>query len=613
MTSDQDAEGDDDTGLPRQWCAILVAAGIACGLATHLFIDRSDSFAWQFGPPLGLLIGGLTFCLTVVPRRWPAGAFGALGLGLLLAVLAMTATLRFGIDTVSGRRNFGYFPLIIEALIVAKIAAAFLQTWQEQGRLAFPYRKLFAHAWNNGLIAALSGAFAGLFWLILWLFALLFGYVGFDHLHRLIEEPAFAWPATTAAVALGIYAGRDYRRVVVALRRIVFSLFSLLTPLFLVLALGFLVALSLGGFTRLAEAISASTTLAALLIIGIVLFNALLRDGTAEVETGRLLNLCAVLMPPALVGLCGYAAYAVYLRIDQYGLTPDRVWIAITITVLSLHALAYLGSLAWRDKWMTKSRQANIGIAGLVALLALALQTPWGDPYRLSAENQYRRLASGTVDPARFDYGFLKFELGAAGSRMLERITADSGVADRQVVAQRLKVLATADNLWQWQKNGRDASHRNIVRDALSDPQRINRVPADLEVPDDLLPEWHHSLVSDCGVGRERECLITAIDLTEAPGDEFLLATRHRRHGTIIHLLERASEDEGWISSLLPVASDDPVLWSALQNNDIETVLPVHRDLKIGNAIIRLRSPGNGPPFRAGVPAHGVKTDTRGP
>src|SRR3546814_4773459 len=124
-------------------------------------------------------------------------------------------------------------------------------------------------------------------------------------------------------------------------------------------------------------------------------------------------------MPPALVGLAAYAAYAIYLRIDQHGLTPDRVWIAVTVAVLALHALAYLVSLAWGSPWMTRCRQANVGIAGLVALIALALQTPFADPYRLSAADQYRRLAEGVVDPQVFDYGFLKFELGAAGRETL--------------------------------------------------------------------------------------------------------------------------------------------------------------------------------------------------
>src|SRR3546814_5233233 len=88
---------------------------------------------------------------------------------------------------------------------------------------------------------------------------------------------------------------------------------------------------------------------------------------------------------------------------------------------------------------MTRCRQANVGIAGLVALIALALQTPFADPYRLSAADQYRRLAEGVVDPQVFDYGFLKFELGAAGRETLEQIATDSGKADADVVAQQLR------------------------------------------------------------------------------------------------------------------------------------------------------------------------------
>jgi hypothetical protein len=577
----QDGEEGD---LPRRWSVILLAVGIVCGLAAHVFIGHAESFAWQFGPPLAILIGGGAFCLSVDARRWPSATAGSLTLALLLGLLATTAVLRFG-PNADWSRDFHGISLVAEALIVAQICVPFLQTWQEQGRWSFPYERLFAHAWNNSLTVALGAAFAGLFWLILWLFALLFGYAGFDQLDRLIEQPAFAWPASAGAGALGIYAGRDYRRIVVALRRIVFTLFSVLTPLYLVLALAFAVALAAGGFGKLAAITSATATLIALLIIGVVLFNAVLRDGTSEAEASRLLRRSAAFLAPALLALCAFAAYGIYLRIEQYGLTPERIWVAAAVAALALHCLAYVAALAARSGWTKMSRQANIGIAGVVALTAALLQTPLADPYRLSAESQYRRLVSGRVDAASFDYGYLKFDLGNAGQTALLQIATNSGVAKREEVEAQLAALKASPGRWNWNEARAEMRARSKAS-PLKDPQRVTRVPPNLDVPDLTGPYWLTQMIEDCGVPGRRRCLITAIDLTDRPGEELVFAAKYEGWTMTLVLLEQRGKE--WTPTTLSYDGNSEQLWSGLMQRDIEAVPSIHRDIKIGDSVIRL-------------------------
>lgn len=578
--------------LPRSWAGVFVAVGLVCGLGAFVLTEEIDAWVWQSAPTFALLITGLAFCLSVDPQRWLPAALGSLALGLLLGVLGTTFLERFG----PGADRWPEMPtarVLTLYLIVAQIALPFFQTWQErepqESRISFPYQRLFAHAWNNTLIVALSLAFAGLLWILLWLFAALFDLVGIEWFSDLIGEPAFFWPATTIAIAFGVYAGRDYHRVVVALRRIVFSLFSVLTPLFLLLSLGFLLALATGGFEQMTTVVSAATTLVTLLVLGVVLLNAVLRDGSAASDPGRVLTVCAVALAPALALLCGFALYAVVLRIGQYGLTPDRIWIAVTAGVLMLYALAYLLSLIARERWMAVSRQANIGIAVLVALVAIALQTPWGDPYRVSAESQYQRLASGAVDPALFDYGFLKFNLGDHGEATLERIAEDTGVADAAVVAEQLAALATAETRWQWRQPGQQQVRLQSVRETLSDPERVTLVPADLAIPEDLHTDWLHGVVERCGRQDGQECMLTAIDLTESEGLEYVLALRGEHMTPVMHLFERRLDGDGWGSTFIPVSTEAVTFWADFAAGRIEAVAPVHRDLKVGDQIIPLR------------------------
>jgi hypothetical protein len=593
MSSTQ-AAGDgavENAGLTVPWAFVLVAVGIACGFATHLSIELADSLAWKIGPSLALTVGGLAFCLAVDPRRALPGAAAAIVLALFLGLLSTTAMLRFGPAIESSTIGHS-IALAVEALIIAQITVPFLQTWQEQRRLAFPYERLFAHAWNNSLTVALSAAFTGLFWLILWLFALLFRYVGFDQLERLIGESAFAWPASAAAAALGIYAGRDYRRIVIALRRIVFGLFSVLTPLYLALSLVFALALAAGGFAKLSAVTSATATLIALLVIGIVLFNAVLRDGTPEAEAGRWLQRCAVLLAPALLALCGFAAYGIYLRVQQYGLTPERVWVVAIVAVLALHCLAYVAALAARSRWTTTSRRANTGVAAVVALIAVLLQTPIADPDRLSAESQYRRLVSGIANAETFDYGFLKFRLGSAGTEVLERLATDSGLAPREVVEGKLANLRSQTNYWEWQAEKRGQALA-LQGQTLRDPDVVLRVPADLALPEDLGSEavTRRLWLRNCSRRPPKTCLITASDITDSPGDEYLFAMIDARNNVTLFLLEKPAGE--WRVVHLGFHEQGAPIFTALRAGRREVIPADHRDLRIGDNVIRLRAPNS--------------------
>ena len=114
---------------------------------------------------------------------------------------------------------------------------------------------------------------------------------------------------------------------------------------------------------------------------------------------------------------CVLAGLAIRLRIQQYGLTPERVYVTVLIGIASGYALGYVGALLWRGPtWLAGIRRVNVPLALGVALLGVLLHTPWLDPLRWSARSQYARLAAGDVDAAVFDYAFLRFKLGQVGA-----------------------------------------------------------------------------------------------------------------------------------------------------------------------------------------------------
>ncbi|WP_282606552.1 DUF4153 domain-containing protein [Pelagibius sp. Alg239-R121] len=586
MNSSDNAMAIRQQPLPKAWAGIFLIIGVACGLLTHLVTEHTDDVALSFSLSQALLLGALLFVLSARPGKVIPATVFALAVVFCQGLLSTTAIYRFGVEFAENSALIAI--LCGQSIVFSYIALPFFQTWLDDGDLSFSYEGLFVHSWNNGLLALVGHGFMGLFWLILFLFALLFESVGIDALQRLIEETYFAIPATTTATALGIFIARDHARIVAALRAVLFSLLSVLNPVFLLLAIGFLGALALGGFEKLSSVISASATLLSLITIGVILSNAVLRDGSEILKANRLLRYSTIALLPALLCFCGFAYYAIHLRISDYGLTPERVWIAVATGFLSIYCLAYVLSFMFRGRWMAVCRRANVFIALAVAATALVMQTPLADPFVLSAKSQYERLISGAADPQSFDFGFLKFELGGPGHEVLKSIAEDSGAASKEIVAENLARLAAANHYWEW-KQPQSESETEKRRTTLGNRNLVQRIPSDLSIPNSeaifTLREYDLPL-RNCAEAGKADCLIASVDLTDHPGNELIFAIRENG-ATHIYLLEQ--EDKAWRVTVLRYNDVSDDLWDALSDGQFSSVPSDHRDLKIGNAILRLR------------------------
>lgn len=587
MSSNDSSAGPQTERLPKLWAALFLLTGIFSGLFTHLSIEHIDDVALSFALSQGFLLGPLLFVLGVRSGKVLATAVFASVAVLCLGLLASTSIYRFGLEL---SENAGLlFLLAGQAIIFTYILLPFFQTWLDDGDFSFSYERLFVHSWNNGLLALVGLTFMWLFWLILFLFALLFQTVGIEAMIQLLSEPLFDVPAKAGATALGIFIARDHSRIVAALRGILFSLLSVLNPVFLILAVGFLIALSVGGFEKLSDVVSASATILSLITIGVVLSNAVFRDGSDALAANRWLRIATMALLPVLLCFVGFAYYAIHLRISDYGLTPDRIWIAVGTGILALYAIAYIVSLLFRDHWMSFCRRANVYIALIVATIALAMQTPFADPFVLSAKSQYERLVSGTADAETFDYGFLKFGLGAPGREALERIREDSGVAERDIVVAQLDLLAETQHESQWRQQVHDSASQS-QSSVLGDPDRMTLVPSDLQLPEDLLvanlPNLNSTL-RRCGEAGDLNCIVSTLDLTDSPGDEVIFATRDSGEYISIYILEQKLE--GWRSLNLVYSVTGSVLWEDLKSGKLSAVPANFRDLKVGDQVIRYR------------------------
>ena len=107
---------------------------------------------------------------------------------------------------------------------------------------------------------------------------------------------------------------------------------------------------------------------------------ALRREGVTIllVEQNAAAALAAVMLP-----LAGIAALSMWLRVDQHGFTPERLWGLVFVAVVLLVAATYLWALiAGRRAWSERLRPANVRLAAAVCAVMSSVRSGGSAPSR---------------------------------------------------------------------------------------------------------------------------------------------------------------------------------------------------------------------------------------
>jgi len=459
----------------RAW--LLAGLGAAIGISAWLLLTGGDGWRYSEDPvrisgATFLVVGGIMFGFVVERRRLAWAALFALASGIIVASVAYWSG---GPDQWT---DLVRWRLASAGLAIA-IAAPLFQVARDQGRWRLPYEEVHRHAWTNVVMWGVAWLFVGVVWLLTFLLAALFDLIGIELLKDVIDEGWFAHLLTGAAFGGAIGLLREWERIVGALRRVVTAGLSVLAPVLGTALLIFLAALPFTGLEPLWEATKSTTPILLSCVIGaLVLANAVIGD-SPEDEAGQTplrfgaIALAAVLLPLAII-----AAISTGLRIDQYGLTPDRLWAVVFTGIATAWGLAYLVALARRRRaWAEAARPANLRLAIGLCALALLLSTPLLSFGAISARDQLARLESGRTSLERFDWAALRFEFGPAGRRALERLKASDSAAVRIKAAEAL----AATDRWALAEKARTVDARRGFA------ERVTVFPARTALPPELI------------------------------------------------------------------------------------------------------------------------------
>ncbi|MEJ0027797.1 MAG: hypothetical protein WDN01_17365 [Rhizomicrobium sp.] len=576
-----------------------LAAGAAQGLALYLlyrWIEDSGAAAVDSyrAVPLGLVFlfvplllvqgAGTLRVRTLVP--W------LVGVTALLAALGWYGVWRSwppagnGPDTPDAAMTFA---LLAASFVGLFIGQSLILAGDAERKFVAPYPAYFDAATKLGVQFAATVAFVAVFWGVLWLGAVLFNLIKLGFLEALLEKDWFAIPATALASAAAIHVTDVRAGLWTGIRTVALTLLSWLLPLMTLIAAGFTASLLFTGLTPLWATRSAAGLLLSAAGVVVVLLNMAFQDGSPEHSRARIFRYAEFVAALVLVPLVTLAAYAVWLRVAQYGWTVERVVTAATVLIALCYAFGYAAAALLSlggGGWMRLVAPVNVTTAFAVIAVLLALFTPLGDPSRLAVSSQVARLKSGAVTANAFDYAYLKSEGGRYGHDALVRFAStDFGPATATV---RKMAKAALIEPFQPAAPIKPAGPADLAAN-------IAVYPKGAKLPDSFQKQdWHAqnfipgTFVPDCLRLAGAKCDAVLVDLDGDGQDEILIADNIGLGG--VAGLFRDGADGHWTRAgqiVIPVCA---MIADALRNGQFTLVAPLYRDVAVGGIVLQVET-----------------------
>lgn len=395
------------------------------GLLVDALIGGSlaSDVPWRAGIASATGFGALALAFTLNLRRpVGAGAFSAL-IALVLGLIAWHITR-------TDARIAGMEYSFAAAVFFAGLALPLFQAGFHRKRFKTDYADTHFHVWSDAISGAGALAFVGLSWIMLYLLDSLFELIGIAIIGEIMDEGWFGWTWSGAAFGAALGVIRNNLRIIGALQNVVMLVFALLAvPLALAL-LVFLAALLASGGTALWKATDSATPVLLSCAAGsFVLLNAIIRNSDEERSKNPIMLIAAAVLAAGLLPLTLFAAVSTGLRIEQHGLSPERIWAVIAVAVACAYGIATFVAMA-RGRlagWSDALRDANMKMAAGACVLALVLAMPFWDFGAVSAKNQIARLDRGDVTAKDFDFTALRWDFGEAGRAALTALTKREG------------------------------------------------------------------------------------------------------------------------------------------------------------------------------------------
>ena len=397
--------------------------GALCYLLMTYLVPHNDDWLF-YGMPATIAITSALLLTVVSFKQRALWYWMAL---IFVVVLAMSAWLKWQVEDSDKWRQHEVFMFYgWRLLLMAMLALPWIQYSLRASRQQTRYAQFYTQLWLNTLTLLIVFISNGLFWLVLLLWSEMFKLVGIPFFSTLFfDTDWFGYVAFGLITALAVVLARTQSRLVTAVQKLLTFIATGLLPLVALLALMFILTLPFTGLEAISQRVSAAGLMSTLTLL-LLLLMAIVREPQKEAlpypGALRYLIKCSLIVAPIYMLIAGWS---LWVRIQQYGWTPERLYGVLVVVVLLVWSFGYLASILRRGRNPLELQGPVILGVSLLALgLLVLLSSPVIDAWRISVNSHMGLYHSGKIKPDQVSLYMLDHS-GKPGRAALEALQKD--------------------------------------------------------------------------------------------------------------------------------------------------------------------------------------------
>lgn len=397
--------------------------GALCYLLMTYLVPHNDGWLF-YGMPATIAITS-ALLLTVVSFKQRALWYWMVL--IFVVVLAMSIWLKWQVEDSDKWRQHEVFMFYgWRLLLMAMLALPWIQYSLRASRQQTRYAQFYTQLWLNTLTLLIVFISNGLFWLVLLLWSEMFKLVGIPFFSTLFfDTDWFGYVAFGLITALAVVLARTQSRLVTAVQKLLTFIATGLLPLVALLALMFILTLPFTGLEAISQRVSAAGLMSTLTLL-LLLLMAIVREPQKEAlpypGALRYLIKCSLIVAPIYMLIAGWS---LWVRIQQYGWTPERLYGVLVVVVLLVWSFGYLASILRRGhNPLELQGPVILGVSLLALGLLVLLSSPVIDAWRISVNSHMGLYHSGKIKPDQVSLYMLDHS-GKPGRAALEALQKD--------------------------------------------------------------------------------------------------------------------------------------------------------------------------------------------
>lgn len=412
------------TVIEKSWFTLLTALVQAAILYfLYTVVDESKAFA-QYPEYLNMLAGAtIAFPLILLFIRRGAAPQKALLIAIASALVIAFCGYYAGlqskpIDKISTSSITSVYVLC--SLIIAFKVMIYAQLYLSNQKYTFS--NLYQHSWRTFIVGLESWIFTWLLFGILFLGAALFNIIGISVFSDLLDEAYITIPVFTLSFSFAINYFQNSEKVADTIASVLQAIIKFVLPLIAVILIGFAVSMLFTGIGSLWEDGPGSLLILWLQALALFFVNTVYMGTQKSSPYSKVLHKLVLTGIAFLPVYSVLASYGLWLRIDQYGLTPSRGFGMLVNLLIATFSFSYFVAIVKeKSNWYLLKNKINVFVGVAVVIICILLNTPILSMQKWSTYSQMSRLdLTQTIED--YDMRFFKNNLGASGYEALAAI-----------------------------------------------------------------------------------------------------------------------------------------------------------------------------------------------